>query len=211
MSVAAASVPGMDLLDAIRARYLEVNGDHPMTAADDAYVRELFVPLAAEQPYSPGDVCRMIHERVLPLPSYLLTDGTPMVHRGYFDNLRAAGGRSHVERWFRAHWSAAEQDVAAEEWDAYLSGQYVCLYDVTPATIQAKTRLIEEIKAALDRIAAAPVGSSARDVLRAAVDELDGLEPAFAPHYDRLRFGGPSSREVWIDRVRATHLGVATC
>jgi hypothetical protein len=77
----------MDMLDPIRARYLELNGEHPMTAADDDYVRDLFVPLPSER-----EVVDLIVARRLPLPSYLLSDGTPMVHRGYLDNLAAAGG-----------------------------------------------------------------------------------------------------------------------
>jgi hypothetical protein len=199
----------MEMLDAIRARYVEVNGEHAMTEADDAYVRALFVPLAAEPPYSLDEMCRMIHQQVLPVPSYLLSDGTPMVHPGYLDNLRAAGGPRQVEHWFLAHWPADEQATAAEEWRAYLSGRYVCLYEVTPRTIKEKTRLIEEIKDLLCRLEAS-LDTVTRDRLRAAVDALDDLEPPFAPDYDRLRFGGPSSREVWIEQVRAAHLRRAT-
>ena len=70
---------------------------------------------------------------------------------------------------------------------------------VTPATIQAKTRAIEDIKAAIDDL------PESRDLLAEAVDRLDALEPAFTG-YDLLRFGGPSSRQVWIEDVRAEHL-----
>jgi hypothetical protein len=189
-------------LDEIRARYLDLNGDHPMTAADEEYVRELFVPLEDD-----ADVQDLIVERRLPLPSYLLSDGTPMVHPGYLESLRAAGGADRIEDWFLAHWPETEQDAATEEWDAYLSGQYVCLYQVVPETIQAKTRLIEQIKALVARVDAGD--ADARSPLRAAVDELDALEPPFAPHYDRLRFGGPLSRDVWIDEVREQYFGVA--
>lgn len=188
----------MDMLDPIRARYLELNGEHPMTAADDDYVRDLFVPLPSER-----EVVDLIVARRLPLPSYLLSDGTPMVHRGYLDNLAAAGGPEQIEDWFRAHWPVDEQATAADEWAAYLSGRYVCLHAVTPQTIQAKTRLIDLIQ---DLVAKLDTGEAVVEHLRSAVDELDALEPPFAPHYDRLRFGGPSSREVWIDGVRATHL-----
>ncbi|MFF8929785.1 DUF6058 family natural product biosynthesis protein [Streptomyces longwoodensis] len=38
--------------------------------------------------------------------------------------------------------------------------------------------------------------------LHTLADELDTLEPAFTP-YDRLRFGGPTSRDTCIDAVRA--------
>src|SRR5689334_23714420 len=131
----------MDRLDQIRALYLALNGDHPMTEADEDYVRRLFVRLDDDD-----DVLDLIVERRLPLPSYLLSDGSLMVHPGYLDNLREARGPDCIEEWFLAHWPESEQDVAAEEWEAYLSGQYVCLYEVTPQTIQAKTRLIDGIK-----------------------------------------------------------------
>ena len=196
--MAGATVVDMDLLDPIRARFLELNGDHPMTDADDDYVRQLFVPLQADD-----QVRDLILDGRLPLPSYLLSDGTPMVHPGYLDNLEVAGGPEQIEAWFLTHWPADDQDTAADEWEAYLSGRYVCLYDVTPHTIQAKTRLIDEVKSL---VASLDAGEAVREQLRDTVDELDALEPPFAPHYDRLRFGGPSSREVWIEGVRATHL-----
>jgi hypothetical protein len=194
----------MDSLDPVRALYLELNGDHPMTAEDDDYVRRLFVPLAPDDP-----VRDLILARRLPSPSYLLADGTLMVHPGYLDNLETAGDAEQIKPWFFAHWSEAGQDEAADEWESYLSGQYVCLYEVTPHTIQSKTRLIELIKELVERLESG-AGDDVREQLRGAVDELDALEPPFAPHYDRLRFGGPSSREVWIDDVRATHLQAAT-
>jgi hypothetical protein len=203
--VAAPRVDGMTLPEVIRARFLEVNGDHPMTAADDEYCRRLFVPLSGDASHSLADVHRLIVERRLPLPSYLLGDGTPLVHPGHLDALHAAGGPDEVEGWFRSHWAGDEQDIAAEEWDAYLSGQYVCLYRVTPTTIQAKTRLIEQIKSAAASVDASPEDVEAHDQLEAAVDTLDELEPPFAP-YDRLRFGGPSSREVWIEGIRERYL-----
>jgi hypothetical protein len=195
-------VQDMTTLDDIRARYVELNGDHPMTDADDEYVRALFVPLADE-----GDVLDLIAGRRLPLPSYLLSDGTPMVHPGFLDNLHAAGGPDRIEDWFLAHWPATEQSTAAEEWDAYLSGQYSCLYEVTPQTIQTKTRLIEQIKTLVARVESGD--EDARPSLGATVDELDALEPPFAPDYDRLRFGGPLSRDVWIDQVRERYFGAA--
>jgi hypothetical protein len=190
----------MAALEEIRRRYREVNGDHPVTPADEEYVRRLFVPLDDDD-----GVHDLVLRRRLPLPSYLLVDGTPMVHPGHRDLLDAAGGPDLVERWFASHWPAEEQEVAAEEWEAYLSGRYVCLYEVTPQTIRAKTRLIEQIKELLTELEGTP-SDDVRERLRDCVDELDALEPPFAPDYDRHRFGGPLSREVWIDDVRVTHL-----
>ena len=100
---------GRTTLDVIRQRYVAVNGDHPMSAEDDDYVRACFVPLDAVD-LPEDEVHRLILDGRLPLPSYLLSDGSPMVHPGYLDNLRAAGGPEQVEGWFRGHWPDAEDD-----------------------------------------------------------------------------------------------------
>ena len=68
------------------------------------------------------------------------------------------------------------------------------LHSVSPASIQRKDHLTTAISAALS----APVPDAA--ALRVLVDELDALEPAFTA-YDRLRFGGPTSRDTCIDAV----------
>jgi hypothetical protein len=78
----------------------------------------------------------------------------------------------------------------------------VCLWSVTPETIRAKTAAIESIKSA---VAALQAGIGTRDELADAVDRLDALEPPFT-YYDLLRFGGPTSRQVWIDDVRRDYL-----
>jgi hypothetical protein len=60
----------------------------------------------------------------------------------------------------------------------------------------------ELVQAITDELAT-PVSESPEWLARihALVDELDALEPPFAP-YDRLRFGGPVSRDRLIDHVR---------
>ena len=207
LSVGTPSVEGMrgpaddaGLLARVRERYHEQNGRHPMSPADDAYVRRHFVPVPDQPDYPRSRVLDLMAEGRLPLPSYLLADGTPMVHPDYLALVREAGSVEALHDWFVGHCGPGERDVAGEEWsDGYLSGQYVCLWSVTPATIQAKTRAIEDIKAAIDDL------PESRDLLAEAVDRLDALEPAFTG-YDLLRFGGPSSRQVWIEDVRAEHL-----
>ena len=107
------------LVAAVRDRFVAVNGDHPMTDEDDAYVREHFVeatPAAMEQ---------MLAGR-LPLPSYVLSDGTPMVPAAHGELAEVAGGVDRLHDWFVAFWEG-EPDVGEQEWAAYLSGQYVCL------------------------------------------------------------------------------------
>ncbi|MEU6338851.1 DUF6058 family natural product biosynthesis protein [Streptomyces cellulosae] len=190
-------MPETDLKQQLAERFREVNGDHPMTAADDAYVTAQFVvleELCAAQGHHPDAVRRLMLDGRLPLPGYLRSDGAEMVPADLFALADEAGGVDLLETWFTAHW--ADPVTGKAEWNAYLSGQYVCLHSVTPATIRRKDRLTAAIGAALDD----PDTDSGH--LHALVDELDALEPAFTA-YDRLRFGGPTSRDTCIDAVRA--------
>ncbi|CAL9434056.1 DUF6058 family natural product biosynthesis protein [Streptomyces werraensis] len=190
-------MPETDLKQRLAERFREVNGDHPMTAADDAYVSAQFVvleELCAVQSRDPEDVRRLMLDGRLPLPGYLRSDGAEMVPADLFALADEAGGVELLEAWFTAHW--ADPAVGKAEWDAYLSGQYVCLHSVTPATIRRKDQLTAAIGAAVDD----PDADAVR--LHALVDELDALEPAFTA-YDRLRFGGPTSRDTCVDAVRA--------
>ncbi|MEV5265906.1 DUF6058 family natural product biosynthesis protein [Streptomyces werraensis] len=190
-------MPETDLKQRLAERFREVNGDHPMTAADDAYVSAQFVvleELCAVQSRDPEDVRRLMLDGRLPLPGYLRSDGAEMVPADLFALADEAGGVELLEAWFTAHW--ADPAAGKAEWDAYLSGQYVCLHSVTPATIRRKDQLTAAIGAAVDD----PDADAVR--LHSLVDELDALEPAFTA-YDRLRFGGPTSRDTCVDAVRA--------
>jgi hypothetical protein len=133
----------------------------------------------------------------LPLPSYLRSDGTEMVWPELFELADEAGGVDALPHWFGRQWTDPEQ--AAGEWAGYLSGQYVCLRQLTPPAMRRKNELSDAIDAAL----ADPAPNSREWLarLRELVDELDRLELPFAP-YDRRRFGGPVSRDVQIDDVR---------
>ncbi|MEU4390341.1 DUF6058 family natural product biosynthesis protein [Kribbella sp. NPDC023855] len=175
---------------AVRQRYLEINGVHPMTADDDAYVTRQFRvldELCAEHGRDADAVRALMLAEKLPLPSYLRSDGAEMVPADYFA-LADQVGIDELQDWFVGHWA----DVAEgnEEWEAYLSGQYVCLHSVSPATIRRKGELVAAIDAAADPVEAKPF-----------VDELDALEPEFTG-YDRLRFGGPVSRDTHITAYR---------
>ncbi|MFJ3255999.1 DUF6058 family natural product biosynthesis protein [Streptomyces sp. NPDC086771] len=182
-------------------RFREVNGDHPMTDADDVYVSAQFVALeglCADRGRDVDAVRRLMLGQRLPLPGYLRSDGAEMVPSDLFALADEAGGVELLEAWFIAHW--ADPVIGKVEWNAYLSGQYVCLHSVTPAAIQRKTCLTTAISASEDEPDAGSAQWSER--LHALVDELDALEPAFTA-YDRLRFGGPTSRDTCIDAVRA--------
>ncbi|KLI99986.1 DUF6058 family natural product biosynthesis protein [Streptomyces sp. KE1] len=189
-----------ELRQRLAARFREVNGDHPMSTADDAYVSEQFAELEAVcVGRGGGDAARrLMLEGLLPLPGYLRSDGAEMVPRDLFSLADEAGGVEGLEAWFTGHWADPAEGKA--EWAAYLSGQYVCLHTVSPATIRRKDRLTAAIAAAADA-PGDPRGPWA-ERLHALVDELDRLEPAFCA-YDRLRFGGPTSRDLFVDAMRA--------
>ncbi|MGW2822919.1 DUF6058 family natural product biosynthesis protein [Streptomyces sp. NPDC001443] len=189
-----------DLKTQLTKRFREVNGDHPMTDADDVYVSAQFVALeelCAVHGRDADEVRRLMLGRCLPLPGYLRSDGAEMVPADLFALADDAGGTELLETWFTAHW--ADPVTGKAEWDAYLSGQYVCLHSVTPAAIQRK----DYLTAAISSSEHEPDAGSGRwrERLHALVDELDALEPAFTA-YDRLRFAGPTSRDTCIDAMR---------
>lgn len=188
-----------DLKAEVAARFVAVNGEHPMGAVDDAYVDRHFVPLerlSERCSVAPDVVRRHMLARRLPLPGYLKSDGTEMVPSDLLDLAERAGGIGKLPGWFAAHWTDTVE--AAAEWDGYLSGQNVCLRSVTPDTLQRKSYLVSAISQAL----AEPEESDWwLEELHRLVDELEKLELPFTG-YDRLRFGGPVTRDVLIDAVR---------
>lgn len=193
-----------DLLTRVRERYLAVNGAHPMTADDDAYVREHFVEVEGDP------VLREMLADRLPLPSYLLSDGTPMVPADHGRLAEVAGGSARLHDWFVAFW-AEDPVTGEEEWGHYLSGRYVCLREVTPVTIRQKTERVAEANAAVAVLRGDPHDPVARAMLGEAVDGVlgvVGLEQLLLPmtRHDRLRFGGPTVRETWVEEPRREFL-----
>jgi hypothetical protein len=171
-----------------------------MTPDDDAYVSEWFAPLdelAAAAGKVADELRSLMLSNRLPLPSYIRSDGTQMVPRDLLELAERAGGFDELPEHFAAHFDDPARAVS--EWDAYLAGHFVCLRSVTPETIKRKGELVDAIEAQLAR--PEPESAAWLGRLHELVDELDALEPPFAP-YDRLRFGGPVSRDRLIDDVR---------
>jgi Family of unknown function (DUF6058) len=194
------SASDSDLVAAVATRYYAVNGVHPMTAEDDEYVSSWYVSLeelASSRALEVDELRRLMLANRLPLPSYIRSDGAQMVAKDLLDLADAAGGAEQLPQWFARQWSSAVE--AVREWDDYLSGRYVCLRDVTPANMQRKNELCEAIGAELDH--PAPDDDAWIERIHALVDDLDAIEPPFAL-YDRMRFGGPVSRDRLIDDVR---------
>ena len=188
---------------AVLERYRAVNGDHPMTAADDAYVQEHFVAA------TPEAMELMLRDR-LPLPSYVLRDQTPMVPREHGDLAEVAGGVERLHDWFVAFW-ADDPDAGERAWLRYLSGHHVSLREVTPHRIRQQDERVAEAEAAVALLRRNPHDPVARGMLGEAVDgvvAVPGLESLLLPMtaYDRLRFASPTIRETWVDAPRHAFL-----
>lgn len=186
-------------LAAIRTRFVEVNGEHPMTEADEAHVREHFRPAT-------GDQLADIAAGRRPLPSYLLADGTPMLV-DIDECVGAAGGTEHLHDWFIAFWPD-DPATAEEEWADLMSGRYVCLRHLNPLSIRRKAVLVEQARVAVDVLRRDPRDEVAQGSLGEAVDGAVGavgLDELLLPTtgYDRRRFAMPSTRDIWVDAVRA--------
>lgn len=186
-------------LAAIRDRFVETNGEHPMSGADEAHVRQHFRPVTAEQ------VADIAAGR-RPLPSYLLPDGTLML-ADIDECLGAAGGADHLHDWFVAFWPG-DPATAEEEWDFFMSGQHVCLRHLNPLSIRRTAVLVEQARAAVDVLRADPRDEVAQGSLGEAVDGAVGtvgLDELLLPTigHDRRRFAMPSTRDIWVDAVRA--------
>jgi Family of unknown function (DUF6058) len=163
----------------------------PADAEDDiAYVRAAFRPLDPSK-------AELVERGLLPRPTYVLPDGTPMVPATHAALLNDDPPARFRERYLAA--GGRPEDVE-EELEAWLSGEYgVCLRDPSPEAIVAKGALMTAIGALL--AAPKPDDDSWRGALRGAVDALDALEQPFAAH-DRERFGGPVSRDRLITAPR---------
>ncbi|TCO50784.1 hypothetical protein EV192_113164 [Actinocrispum wychmicini] len=171
-----------------------------MTSADDEYVDQHFVPLTDLSADPEWVRAEMVAGRV-PLPSYLRSDGVEMVPSDLLSLAEEAGGTSELAEWFgRQSWP--DEATAAEEWESYLSGQYVCLRSVTPRNIQRKGDLVSAIKTELEQ--PQPDSRAWVERLHGLVDALESVELPFTD-YDRLRFAGPVSRDTYIDQVRAKY------
>ena len=196
-----AHIDDSQLRSSVAARFYAVNGTHPMTPEDDSYATEWYLPLEAlaqKAGMDPSELRRLMLADRLPLPSYIRSDGTQMVARDLLELARRAGGYDRLPEWFGQQFASGTD--AVREWDGYLRGHYVCLRHVLPETIQRKDELVKAIRAAVAK--PEPQNDDWLESLHRLVDELDDLEPPFTA-YDRLRFGGPISRDTCIDAVRA--------
>jgi len=205
----ALSPPGLDreLVAEVRDRYRAAHGDHPMTAADEAHVREHLVPVPSDA------VLRLVLDGLLPLPSYLLPDGTPMVPSDHGEPARIAGGAERLHDWFVAFWPD-EPGVGERSWRDYVDGRFWELRTVTPVRVRQVASRIAQAQRAIEVVRHQPHDPVGRGLLGEAVDgavAVIGLDDLLLPStpYDRLRLGGPTLRDTWVDAPRREHLSPA--
>ena len=144
----------------------------PYTVADIAYIEANFVALS-ERPAGPG-------------PSYVLDDGREFYPKDYQEQeVDEERFKARLMQEMERRGLSLDPDA---EWEAYLAGLYgVCLRAATPENIVRKEALLNRIDDLVDK-------------LRIAVGSLDALEREFAPDYDRLRFGRPTTRDTHITK-----------
>jgi predicted DNA-binding transcriptional regulator AlpA len=207
-------------------------GPPRLPASDEAYVRSRFVrlrDLASRSGISEATLRARQSERLFPRPTYVTDDDEgwypptliPLLRRSarrrldlralflpeFVDALSRLAGkedrlRARIVRDVSTRHGTPEE-VARAYWEGFLTGEYgACLRAPwVPAMIQ-KERLMQRI----DSLTHRPARGSPRwrQELREAVVALDGLEMPFAES-DRVRFGGPVTRDRYITQVRARY------
>ncbi len=189
---------------AVHDRYVEVNGDHPMTPDDDAYVREHFV---AATPESMRLMLDGLPAAAVVRPGRRHADGAGRPRQAGRGRRRRGPAARLVRRLLGGRRRGRRAGVGALPLGAVrLPARGRC-----PIRIKQKTERVAEAAAAVDLLRRDPHDPIARGMLGEAVDgvlAVPGLDFLLRPMtaYDRLRFGGPTAREQWVDGPRAEFL-----
>ncbi len=183
------------------------------SAADLTYIRGNYFTLeelCAGREETPVVVRKLIRDRVLPAPPYVLEDGAEMLPADCFVLVDQAGGAKRLRGHFELRHRVAGGDPAEleEDWDAYLNGVYsVCLRQTSPEAMVRKSELVASLTELLDD--PRPENGDWRMRLRREAWELDELERQFSPDYDRSeRFGESPSRDRLVAAARDRHADV---
>ncbi len=189
----------MTSADDVRARYREIHGDHPTSPSDDRALA------ASHEPVTDPAVLSDMAGGRLPMPPYVLTDGTPVVAPGHLDPVGWAGGADRLHDWYVAYWPEAERDHAEQAFGDWMAGRHGWFHPATPHNLRQVERLQAQARGAIERLAADPRDPVGRGSLAEAVDGLDTLLSP-AREVEAARHGGTSPREEWVDRIRRDHL-----
>ena len=191
----------MTSADAVRERYREIHGDHPTSPADDHVLAQSHEPVADEQVLADMAAGR------LPMPPYLLSDGTPVAPSDHLDPVGWAGGAERLHDWFVRYWPEERRADAERAFEDWMAGRYAHLVPATPRTVCRVERLQAQAREAMARLEADPRDPDGRGSLAEATDTLDRLLMP-STDVDRARHGGTTPREEWVDRLRRDHLTV---
>jgi hypothetical protein len=182
----------------------------PLTPEDRTYINNNFYTLEELclcRNGTPKEYRSQIREGLLPLPTYIV-DGIEMYAGDFFAFPDSVGGLTRMQDEFSdrytrtagAYCDPLSQDRVAEEYTAYLSGEYaVCLRFVSPESIFLKEFAVTKIHALLDT--PDPGNAAWSKALRTWVNRLYGMEREFAP-CDTARFGTLPTRVRYIDTVK---------
>ena len=192
----------MTSVEAVRARYREIHGDHPTTAADDLVLAPTHAPVTDEQVLADMAAGR------LPMPPYLLSDGTPVAPADHLAPVGWAGGADRLHDWFVRSWPEDRRDDGERAFTDWMAGRYGWLTPATPRSVRRLERAQAQAREAVARLEADPRDPLGRGALDEAVAQLDQLLLPSTDH-DRARLGGTTPREEWVDRLRRDHLAVA--
>ncbi|WP_432477786.1 GNAT family N-acetyltransferase [Nocardioides sp. GXQ0305] len=191
----------MTSADAVRERYREIHGDVPTSPADDRVLARGHEPVTDEQVLADMAAGR------LPMPPYLLSDGTPVAPSHHLDPVAWAGGAEGLHDWFVRYWPEDRRAEADQAFDDWMAGRFAHLDPATPRTMRRVERLQKQALEAVARLEADPRDPVGRGSLAEATDTLDGLLLP-STDVDRARHGGTTPREEWVDRLRRDHLTV---
>ena len=191
----------MSSVEAVRARYRQIHGDHPTTPADDHLLAATHEPVTDEQVLADMAAGR------LPMPPYLLSDGTPVAPADHLDPVGWAGGADRLHDWFVRYWPAERREDAETAYEGWMAGRYGWLTPATPRTVRRVEQAQAQAREAVSLLEADPRDLVGRSSLDEAVALLDRLLLPSTDH-DRARLGGTTPREEWVDRLRRDHLTV---
>ncbi len=192
----------MTSVEAVRARYREIHGGHPTSAADDLVLSRTHEPVSDDRVLADMAAGR------LPMPPYLLSDGTPVAPSDHLDPVGWAGGADRLHDWFVRYWSLERRADAERAFADWMAGRYGWLTPTTPRTLRRLERAQGQAREAVALLEADPRDPLARGSLDEAVGLLDQLLLPSTDH-DRSRLGGTTPREEWVERLRRDHLTVA--
>ncbi|MHB1440379.1 MAG: DUF6058 family natural product biosynthesis protein [Cuniculiplasma sp.] len=107
---------------------------------------------------------------------------------------------AYVYRFGNVEVTGSHEDDAQKMWKDFKSGLYgACLKKPEPESILEKGELIKTIKELISN--SDPTSTEWRSTLREKVNSLDTIEAQFTD-YDRIRFGGTVSRDIFITNVK---------